>query len=76
MGPEELKKAIRRFKRPKKKGSLSEINLSPESTFDALMEERLQQLERQIGEVRSRVNWLFLLIVGAATADVISRFTG
>ncbi|MEE9324177.1 MAG: hypothetical protein V3U90_01290 [Dehalococcoidia bacterium] len=76
MGPEELKKAIRRFKRPKKKASLSEINLSPESTFDALMEERLQQLERQIGEVRSRVNWLFLLIVGAATADIISRFTG
>ena len=38
----------------------------PESTFDAVLEMRLAELQRQVAEIKGRINTLFFFVLIAA----------
>ena len=68
--PDQLKEAIRNLRRRSQAG----VDLSPRSPFDALLEERLKALERQVEELKSRVHGLMFLIAGAVVVQVVVSF--
>ena len=67
MASEELKKAIRRLRKPSEPG----VDLSPQTPFDALLAERIRGLEQQVEELKGRVNGLIFLVAAAVIAQVV-----
>ena len=68
MGSKAVREAISRFRsQPKQRG----VDLSPNTLFDALMELRIRELEKQIGEIKGRLNALMLTILGAVVVQVL-----
>lgn len=49
--------------------------LSP-GAFRAVVDERLRNMERQLDEVKSRVNGLIFLLAGAVASQVVLRLFG
>ena len=74
MGSDPLKDAIRRLRRPRPPEA--EVSLSPASTFDALLDQRLDHLERQVDELKTRINGLMFLVIGAVVAQIILSLSG
>ena len=72
MDSDRLKDAIRRLRRPR----TSEVDLSPASTFDALLDQRLGHLERHVEELKKRINGLLFLVLAAVVAQVVLRIWG
>ena len=72
MDSDELKDAIQRLRRP----HTPEVNLSPASTFDALLDQRLRHLERQVEDLKTRINGLVFLVIGAVVAQIVLGFWG
>ena len=70
MSSEKLKDAIRGLRRPAPPG----VDLSPRSPFDALLDARLQALERQVDELKDRVHGLMFLVAGAVIVQVVLSF--
>lgn len=52
------------------------VDLAPCSPFGALLEERQRALERQVAEIRSRVNGLIFLVLGAVVVELVLRVMG
>jgi len=52
------------------------LEISPGCPFGALVEERLKDMERNIQEVKGRINGLIFLILGLMLAEVIMRLLG
>lgn len=50
--------------------------IRPESTFDAVLEIRLAELQQQISEVKGRVNTLFFFVMVAAMLQFVFGITG
>ncbi len=69
MGSEDLKNAMRRLRGSSPRG----VNLSPSSTFDALLDQRMGHLERTVDELKTRVNGLVFLVAGAVIVQVVLR---
>ena len=69
MDSSDLKDALRRLRRPR----TSEVDLSPASTFDALLDQRLGHLERHVEELKKRINGLLFLVLAAVVAQVVLR---
>lgn len=65
-----LRKVIGRFGRSKRGREAQAVSFLPESTFDAMLDLRLKELHRQIGEVKGRINGLFFFVLGAAILQV------
>ncbi|MBI4297845.1 MAG: hypothetical protein HY676_04870 [Chloroflexi bacterium] len=59
--------ALRRLRRPSPKP----VNLTPASTFEAILEERIQGLAHQVDELKSRVNGLVFVVVGAVVVQIV-----
>ena len=47
------------------------LDLSPATAFEALLRERVDGLDRALGELRGRLNGLIFLVVGAVIAQVV-----
>ena len=47
--------------------------LLPTSTYEALLDERVKDLEKAVVEIRNRINTLFFAILTAVALDVIIR---
>ena len=70
MRPERrLEEAIQGLKKTRPSG----IETSPTSTFEALLEQRIKNLERQVEELKARTNWVLVALLGAIIAQVVSR---
>ena len=69
-----LERTLARFRAPAPH-TIRTGRLSPE-TFRAVVDERLRSLERQLDEVKSRVNGLIFLLAGAVAAQFILRLAG
>ncbi|MBI2856393.1 MAG: hypothetical protein HYX93_06070 [Chloroflexi bacterium] len=67
MGSEELESALRRLKRP----SPPRVDVSPESPFDALLEQRIRHLERHVEELKTRVYGLIFMVIGAVMVQTV-----
>ena len=72
MDSDELKDALRKLRRPR----APEVDLSPASTFDALLDQRLRHLERHVEELKTRINGLVFLVIGAVVAQIVLSFWG
>ncbi len=72
MESDELKDALRKLRRPR----APEVDLAPASTFDALLDQRLGHLERHVEELKTRINGLVFLVIGAVVAQIILSFWG
>ena len=72
--PREIERALARLVRRRR--SAARVTLPPLEdghAFRAVAEERFRHLERQLDEVKSRINGLFLLMVGAVLSQVVLR---
>ncbi|MBI4286809.1 MAG: hypothetical protein HY671_00070 [Chloroflexi bacterium] len=49
------------------------IDLAPGCAFGVAVDERLKEVERQIGEVKERLNGLIYLVIGAVVVEVVLR---
>ena len=67
MPSEEIREAARRLRRDLWDG----VNLSPRSAFDALLDARLNVLERQVDELKGRVNGLIFLVIAAVIVQIV-----
>ncbi len=67
MPSEEMREAARRLRRDLWDG----VNLSPRSAFDALLDARLNVLERQVDELKGRVNGLIFLVIAAVVVQIV-----
>lgn len=67
MPSEEMREAARRLRRDLWDG----VNLSPRSAFDALLDARLNVLERQVDELKGRVNGLIFLVIAAVIVQIV-----
>ena len=70
MSSEELQEAIRKLRNAASQG----VDLSPKSPFDALLDERLKGLERQVEELKGRVYGLMFLVAGAVIVQIVLSF--
>ncbi len=70
MSSEDLRNAIRKLRKPAPQG----VDLSPRSPFDALLDQRLKGLERQVEELKGRVYGLMFLVVGAVIVQIVLSF--
>ena len=72
MPSEEMREAARRLRRDLWDG----VNLSPRSAFDALLDARLNVLERQVDELKGRVNGLIFLVIAAVIVQIVMGLLG
>ena len=72
MESDELKDALRKLRRSR----APEVDLSPASTFDALLDQRLGHLERHVEELKTRINGLVFLVIGAVVAQIVLSIWG
>ena len=74
MESNELKDALRKLRRPR----APEVDLSPASTFDALLDQapRTPERERHVEELKTRINGLVFLVIGAVVAQIVLSFWG
>ncbi len=70
--PEALERAIARFRRsPERNGNAPKR--SSVAAFRAAVELRLSNLERDVGDLKGRINGLIFVVLGAVIAQVVLR---
>lgn len=74
---EKLASSMKRlFLRIRGKSEVSPFEMSPGCAFGAVVEERLKDVERNIQEVKGRINGLIFLIIALVLAEVITHLVG
>ncbi len=75
----ELERAVRRFvrrwrrARPARELPPDEIASMPAPAFRVLVAERLRTVERDMAEVRTRINGLIFVVAGAVVTQLVLR---
>ncbi|MBI4298342.1 MAG: hypothetical protein HY666_01090 [Chloroflexi bacterium] len=67
METDELKEAIGRLKSSRHQ----RVDTSPGSTFEALLEQRIGDVERHVDELKSRINGLMFTVAAAIIAQLV-----
>ncbi len=70
--PDSLERAIARFRRQPERNGGTPSRLTA-AAFRAAVEVRLSNLERDLGEVKSRVNGLIFVVIGAVITQLLLR---
>jgi hypothetical protein len=47
------------------------LDVRPTNPFEVAVAERLKALEAELDQLRSRINWLLTVIVGAAITNIV-----
>jgi len=74
-----LARALARFGRRMRQGRSGDaeaIESMSAPAFRALVAERLRTLERDVAEVRTRINGLLFVVAGAVVTQLVLRLTG
>jgi hypothetical protein len=66
----DLERAIARFRRPPVDAADARVSAA---AFRAAVQQRLRSLERDVGEVKTRVNGLIFVVIGAVITQVVLR---
>ena len=74
-GEARLRTAVRRFQRPASPAP-PPLDPSPSNPFEIVVAERLRAMQKELDQIRSRLNWLLTLIVGAAITNVVLAILG
>ena len=72
---EALRRFIRRWREGQRRAQEPLETMTPQA-FRAVVAERLRALERDLAEVRARVNGLLFVVAGAVATQVILRLFG
>lgn len=74
----ELERAIAAFRRRPSPSQIDGPSFSgdDEGSFRAAVDIRLQNLERQLDELKGRINGMLFLLAGAVASNVILRLLG
>ena len=67
-----LERAISRFRRPPN-GNSAAAGMRSAAAFRASVEFRLSNLEKDVGELKGRINGLIFVVVGAVITQLILR---
>ncbi len=70
--PTALERALARFRRQADDGGDTRARISA-AEFRAATEQRLRSLEREVAEVKGRVNGLIFVVAGAVITQVVLR---
>jgi hypothetical protein len=70
--PDSLERAISRFRRPANANG-AKPGKQPAAAFRASVEFRLGNLERDVSELKGRINGLIFVVVGAVITQVVLR---
>ena len=73
--PTSLERALARFRRAPEAGGGVSARVSA-AEFRAAAEQRLRALEREVAEVKGRVNGLIFVVAGAVITQVVLRLVG
>lgn len=73
--PGMLERTLRRVRRRVTERAAMTERLSA-AAFRAALDERLRSLERQLDEVKGRVNGLLFLLAGAVATQIVLRLLG
>ncbi len=68
-----LERALARFRAGRRPPDESGAARASAAAFRAAVEERLRNLERDVGEVKGRLNGLIFLIVGTVVTQVLLK---
>jgi hypothetical protein len=55
---------------------MSGVTLEPGSVFEAVTRQMVEDLRREIGEIKARLNGLLFMVAGAVVVDVALRLAG
>lgn len=70
-GESRLRAALRRVVAGRSQPALPPLKAEPTNAFELAVAERLKTMQRDVDHIRSRLNWLLTLIVGAAVTNVV-----
>ena len=51
-------------------------DMQPSSAYEAITRHMVQSLERELVEIKSRLNNIFYIVLGSILVDMISRWMG
>ena len=68
-----LERAISRFRRLPADGGQDDGDRVSRATFRVGMETRMQNLERDIGELKGRLNGLIFVVIGAVITQLLLK---
>lgn len=71
--PTALERAVARFRRRPSAGNGDTLTRVSAAEFRAAAEQRLRSLEREVAEVKGRVNGLIFVVTSAVIAQVVLR---
>lgn len=54
----------------------SPIDLEPASAYEALTRQKVESLEDDLGDIKSRVDTIFYLVIGSFIVDMLTRWIG
>ncbi len=74
MTAEGLKQTIRRLATAR--GKQPSVDISPGCPFGAVVDERIKEVERNLGEIKSRLNGLIFIVVAAVVVEILMRLLG
>lgn len=63
--------ALRAALRHLRPASCPPVDLRPTNAFEVAIAERMKALEAELDQLRSRINWLLTIIVGAAITNIV-----
>jgi hypothetical protein len=72
MASRRLEKAIARFRPPSREAADEPTRISA-AEFRAATEQRLRSLERELAEVKGRINGLIFVVAGAVITQVVLK---
>lgn len=69
-----LRETIQKFvSGPRNAGRMARVDMSPGCAFGAVIEQRLTDMERNLADLKARLNGLIFLVVGAVLVEVVLR---
>ncbi len=71
--PTALERAVARFRRRPSAGDADTLGRVSAAEFRAATEQRLRSLEREVAEVKGRVNGLIFVLTGAVITQIVLR---
>lgn len=67
----------RRHARPRRSRSTSPpVDLEPSTAYEAITREKVESLEDDLREIKSRVDTIFYLVIGSIVVDMLTRWIG
>lgn len=52
------------------------VDLEPSSTYEAITRQKVESLEDDLREIKSRIDTIFYLIIGSILVDMLTRWIG